>query len=176
MAFDTILWGDDRWVFVSRDCIMPFAADYVALCDRLDEELRVAPGPAPDLFSKVIGSACTRIPVLSRPGRATRIDRLIESGAWTDAALALIELELPTWELRRLNREDDEWFCSLSRQQNLPAMLDDTADANHQLMPIALLLAFLQACRITGIAPQVVSAVPALDTAEEWIICCDNFA
>jgi hypothetical protein len=76
---------------------MAFAADYAVLLDRLDDELRIAPEPALNLFAKMIGSACTRIPVLSKSRMATRIDRLIESGAWTDAALALIELELPAW-------------------------------------------------------------------------------
>src|ERR1700723_2224617 len=100
---------------------MAFAADSAVLFDRLDEELRAAPQPAPGLFGKIIGSACTRIPVLSRSGKTNRIDRLIEAGAWTDAALALIELELPAWKLRWLAYESDEWICSLTRQPNVPA-------------------------------------------------------
>ena len=155
---------------------MAFAADSAVLFDRLDEELRVAPQPAPALFGKIIGSACTRVPALSRSGKTSRIDRLIEAEAWTDAALALIELELPAWKLRRLVWEDGEWFCSLSRQPNLPAMLDDTVDANHQLMPIALLQAFLQARRVNATVPQALSAVPAIETAGERFVCCDNFA
>jgi hypothetical protein len=155
---------------------MAFAADSAVLFDRLDEELRVAPQPAPGLFGKIIGSACTRIPVLSRSGKTNRVDRLIEAEAWTDAALALIELELPAWTLRRLIWEDGEWFCSLSRQPNLPAMLDDTVDANHQLMPIALLQAFLKARRVNETVPQALSAVPVIETAGERFVCCDNFA
>jgi hypothetical protein len=155
---------------------MAFAADSVVLFDRLDEELRVAPQPAPSLFGKIIGSVCTRIPVLGRSGKTNRVDRLIEAEAWTDAALALIELELPAWKLRRLVWEDGEWFCSLSRQPNLPAMLDDTVDANHQLMPIALLQAFLQARRINETVPQAISTVPAIKMAGERFVCCDNFA
>jgi hypothetical protein len=155
---------------------MAFAADYEVLFDRLDDELRVALRPAPGLFGKIIGSACTRIPVLSKSGKTDRIDRLLEAGAWTDAALALIELELPAWKLRRLVREDDEWFCSLSRQPSLPAILDDTVDAHHELMPIAILQAFLQARRMSESAPKAVSAVPAARTGEQRFICCDNFA
>jgi hypothetical protein len=154
---------------------MAFAADYAVLFDRLDEELRVAPQPTPDLFSKIIAGACSRIPVLSKSGRGSRINRLIESDAWTDAALALIELELPAWQVRRLVREGGEWFCSLSRRPNLPITLDDTADANHALMPLAILLAFLQARRQTETARQPVSTVPPMRPSVNEIICCNNF-
>ena len=70
--------------------------------DRLTEQLRLAPALTPDLISNVIADACIRLPVLTRAGNAARIDQLIEAGAWSDAALALIELELPAWKLRRL--------------------------------------------------------------------------
>lgn len=105
---------------------------YEGRLDRLTEQLRLAPALTPDLISNVIADACTRLPVLNKAGKATRIDQLIEAGAWSDAALALIELELPEWKLRRLVYEDGEWFCSLSKQPNLPVVFDDTADACHE--------------------------------------------
>ena len=70
--------------------------------DRLMEQLRLAPALTPNLIGAVIADACTRLPVLHRAGMAARIDQLIEAGAWSDAALALIELELPAWKLSRL--------------------------------------------------------------------------
>ena len=155
---------------------MVFAADYAVLYDRLDEELRFALQPTPDLFAKIVGGACSRIAGLSKSAKATQIDRLIKSNAWTDAALALLELELPAWQLRRLVCESGEWACSLSRQPNLPATLDDTADARHELMPLAILLAFVQARRTTEVTRQVVSAVPAVQSAMDELVCCDNFA
>src|SRR5271157_4812077 len=103
---------------------MAFAADYAVLFDRLNEESQFAPQPTPDLFANIVGSACSRIPILSKSGKATAIDRLIEAGAWTDAALELLELELPAWKLRRLACESGQWICSLSRRPNLPAALD----------------------------------------------------
>ena len=90
--------------------------------------------------------ACTRLPAV----KATRIDQLIEAGAWGEAALALIELELPAWKLRRLVYEDGQWLCSLSRQPNLPVALDDTADASHEVLPLAILRAFVEARRRTS--------------------------
>jgi hypothetical protein len=158
---------------------MAFAADYTVLFDRLDDELRVAPRLDRSLFTKIIVGACKRIPVVDKSEQAARIDRLIEAGAWTDAALAVIALELPDWQLRRLEYESGEWFCSLSRQPNVPATFDDTADASHELMAVAILRAFFQARRMTELAPygpRGVSPVPqiAVDTAS--IVCCDNFA
>ncbi len=155
---------------------MVFAADHEVLFDRLDEELRVAAQPAPHLFAKIIGGACTRIPILSKSGNAAGIGRLVESAAWADAALTLIELELPGWKLRRLICEDGRWFCSLSRQPNLPVALDDTADATHDVMPLAILLAFLQARRRIAAAAQSIAAVPTVETAPAGLIYCDNFA
>ena len=155
---------------------MAFAADYAVLFDRLDDELRVAAAPGPDLFAKIIAGACTRLPALNKSSKAAAVDRLIDAGAWTDAAFALIELELPAWKVRRLVCEDGEWFCCLSRQPGLPATLDDPADASHELLPLAILLAFLQARRMTGITPESRALVPAIQAAGIEMICCDNFA
>jgi hypothetical protein len=101
---------------------------------------------------------------------------LIEAGAWTDAALAVIAFELPDWQLRRLEYDGGQWFCALSRQPNLPATFDDTADANHELMPLAILRAFFQARRMAEITPQALSPVPQVSASTGNIICCDNFA
>jgi len=155
---------------------MAFAADYAVLFDRIGEEVRSAPEPAPDLFAKIIAGVCTRIPVLSRSGKAGMIDRLIECQAWTDAALALIELELPAWRVRRLVYEDGEWLCSLSRQPNLPLEIDDTVDGSHQVVPLAILSAFVEARRRASISRETVAAATRQSSAPAGIVCCDNFA
>jgi hypothetical protein len=155
---------------------MAFAADYVVLLDRLDDELLAAPEAARAVFAKIIGSACSRIPVLSKSGKTARMERLIESGAWTDAAIALIESEMPGWRLRRLVYENGEWFCSLSRHPNMPADLDDSADAAHQVLPLAILRAFVEARRRSKIATESAPAIPQLHPAVGGVVCCDNFA
>jgi hypothetical protein len=156
---------------------MAFAADYDVLHDRLEDELRFAPRPTPGLFAKIIGGACSRIAHVSNSENATQIERLIQSNAWTDAALALIDLELPAWTLRRLVCEGDEWICSLSRKPNLPVSLDDTlVEATHKSMPLAVVLAFLQARRSSQPAWTVVSAIRGLHSATDALVCCDNFA
>jgi hypothetical protein len=35
-------------------------------------------------------------------GKTITLDRLIEAGAWADAAITLVGFELPNWRLRRL--------------------------------------------------------------------------
>lgn len=73
----------------------------------LEDRLRRALVVTPDLMSDVIALACPRY-AAGRAAAMAKVARLIESKAWTDAALALLELELPHWTLRRLVHEDGE--------------------------------------------------------------------
>jgi len=152
----------------------PETADRLSL---LADQLRLAQAVTPNLISQVIADACVRLPALGRTEKAARLNRLIEAGAWTEVALALIELELPQWTLRRLVRDDGEWLCSLSRQPNLPVELDDTADARHEHLALALLSALLEAKRQTADAREVRSPiVPQVTPATGYyVVCCDNF-
>jgi hypothetical protein len=151
--------------------------------NRLDDvqaRLSRAQVVTPDLMSKLVAGACARITKPSYAAKAEKIDRLIELEAWTEAALALVDLELPLWKLRRLIYEEGAWLCSLSRQWNLPVWLSDDAEARHESLPLAILSALIEARRcgepsaraMAGSVPRcgVESSVP-LDT-----ICCDNFA
>jgi hypothetical protein len=141
--------------------------------DRLKDQLRLASALTPDLMSNVIVDACTRLPAV----KAARIDQLIEAGAWDEAALALIELELPAWKLCRLVYEDGEWLCSLSRQPTLPVALDDTADASHEVLPLAILSAFVEARRRTSAMRETsLPTVPQVWRTPGYAICCDNFS
>ena len=140
----------------------------------LDNALRNAQEPSLDLFSKIINSACTRVQALGQA--LTHIVRLAEIGAWTEVTFALIALELPLWTVRRLAYENGEWLCSLSRQPNLPMALDDCAEASHEVLPLAMLCAFLEACRRRHRARESVSAVPQVaQPSVHHIICCDNY-
>ena len=145
--------------------------------ERLAHDARLAPAPTRDLFIKVSTMACPRTQLLRTAGKIQRIDQLIEAGAWTDAVTTLIALELPGWQVRRASYDGGEWFCSLSRQPNLPAEVDDTVDASHELLPLALLGAFVEAlCRraIERTANRV--TVLAAKSTLAQAICCDNFS
>ena len=105
---------------------------------------------------------------------AKRIQQLIEAGAFTDAALALINLELPHWKLRRLAYEDGLWHCSLSKWPGLPAGLDDTAEASREILPLAILSAFVEARRDLSASPERPKSVPVVPL-QAVTTCCDNF-
>ena len=143
--------------------------------DRLLETVRAAEAITPELMSKIASEACARLPLLNKGGKAAaRIAELIQSSSWIDAALALIEIELPGWKLRRLVYDEGEWHCSLSRQSNLPVELDDAIDAHHEVLPLAILAAFLDARHIS-VARQN-QTVPQFQPAPAHVVCCDNFA
>jgi len=142
---------------------------------RLEHELRLAPAPTSDLFSHIIADACPRLTLRDQAARAVRVRWLIGAGAWTDAALALIEVELAQWQVRRLVREDGEWLCSLSSQCGLPAELDDMAEAVHESLPLAIVSAFVEAQRRRLTARERrPTAVPPV--SQGHVACCDNFA
>jgi hypothetical protein len=141
----------------------------------LEAQLRRAQALTPELMSDVIVQACVRFVACETAAKA-RIDGLIKSGAWTDAALALVEFELPQWKLRRIAYEDDEWHCCLSRQPQLPLGLDDVAEARHEILPLALLISLVQARRAVAERPTGVTAVPQVGVVSGYAVCCDNFA
>jgi hypothetical protein len=143
--------------------------------DRLLETVRLAETVTPELMSEIVSDACARLPLLNKDGKAAaKIAELIQSSGWIDAALALIEIELPGWKLRRLGYDTGEWHCSLSQQPNLPMELDDTVDAHHEVLPLAILSAFLDARR-NSVARKTLT-VPQVRSAPAHTVCCDNFA
>ena len=112
-----------------------------------------------------------------RTPRAARIERLIQSQAWTDAALALIDLELPQWQVRRLAYDDGEWYCALSRQRELPDWLDQSIETRHADLALAILSAFVEAQRISApLEPDQRSDRAAGSDALYEPVCSDNFA
>jgi hypothetical protein len=143
----------------------------------LADQLRDASGVTVELMAKVISRACRRFPSVGHGEKTARIERLIHSGAWTDAALALLDLELPQWQLRRIAYDQGEWYCALSRQRELPDWLDQSIEGRHADLALAMLGALLEAERIT--APTNRTSVPAVtrDATPLYMpLCSDNFA
>lgn len=138
----------------------------------LGERLRDAYAVTAEFLSDIIRQTCRRLP---STGHA-RVERLIQSGAWTDAALALIDLELPQWQIRRIAYDDGEWHCALSRQRELPDWLDQSTEARHADLALALLSAFVEAQRSS--APSSRPSVPAVRPDADALyepVCSDNF-
>jgi hypothetical protein len=154
---------------------MPCLPTHEACLSQLEDRLRGAHAVTPQLLSELVAQACVRC---ASPGRIAKagIERLIRSEAWTDAILALIELELPQWKLRRLVHDGNEWHCSFSKQRTLPAGLDEITEASHEILPLAMLTAFIAALRQRAGAIEPWSqTVPAIRPAEGYFVCCDNF-
>jgi hypothetical protein len=142
----------------------------------LSDRLRDAHAVTAELISEVIGTTCRRFPSVGQTEKSVRIERLIESGAWTDAALALIDLELPQWQVRRIAYDEGEWYCALSRERELPDWLDRSIEARHADLALAILSAFVEAQRIN--TPSSRTSVPAVPREVNPLyepVCCDNF-
>lgn len=86
---------------------MPLASltnNSAALGERLHDAFAVTP----TLMTNIIRETCRRFASDGRGGKSERIEHLIRMGASTDIALALIELELPQWQVRRIAYDDGE--------------------------------------------------------------------
>ena len=103
----------------------------------LSQRLRAAPAMTRPLMLDIIDNACRRLPSLGQSERTARLMRLIDAEAWADAALALMELELPLWQVRRIAYDEGEWHCALSRQRELPDWLDGSIEAQHSDLALA---------------------------------------
>jgi hypothetical protein len=144
---------------------------------QLNDRLRDAPAATAALISEIISETCRRFPSMGQTERTARIERLIGSGAWTDSALALIDLELPQWQVRRIAYDEGEWHCALSRQRELPEWLDQSVEAHHADLALAILCAFVDVQHVT--APSSRTSVPTvprdLNPLYEPVLS-DNFA
>src|SRR6476620_6040461 len=143
----------------------------------LGDRIRDAYVVTVEFLSDIIHQTSRRFPSESRSSKAARVERLIQSGAWTDAALALIDLELPQWQIRRIAYDQGEWFCALSRQRELPDWLDQSIEARHPDLALAMLSVFVEAQRIT--APANRTSVPSAGRDANPLyhpVLCDNFS
>jgi hypothetical protein len=145
--------------------------------DVLNAHLRDAHAATAELLSEIIQNACRRFPSLGQSEKTARIEQLIAASAWVDIALALIELELPQWQIRRIAYDEGEWHCALSRARELPEWLDQSIEAHHEDLSLAILSAFVDAQRIS--APSSRTSVPMVPHEASPFyqpVCCDNLA
>jgi hypothetical protein len=145
--------------------------------DALNDRIRSADVTTAALMSDVIKHACRRFPSVGQSAKTARIWQLIQSAAWTDAALALIDLELPMWRVRRLAYDEGEWHCALSRERELPDWLDQSIEARHTDLALAILTTFVEAQSISPspVRPSV-PEVPQRRSSLHQPLCCDNFS
>ena len=143
----------------------------------LSERLHDASAATNTLLREIIETTCRRFPSIGQSAKAARIERLLGAGALAEAALALIDLELPQWQLRRIAYDGGEWYCALSRERELPDWLDQSIEAHHHDLALAILAAFVEAQRAS--VPKSRPSVPTVrpETNALYVAtCCDNFA
>jgi hypothetical protein len=142
----------------------------------LAQRLRDALAVTPSLIQDVTREACRRFPLRGQAGKTERIEKLIGMGAWTDAALALIDLELPQWQVRRLAYDDGEWYCALSRERELPDWLDQSVEGRHADLALAILSALVEVqCQSTDAPRTSVPHAPQATNALYEPLLSDNF-
>ena len=143
----------------------------------LNSKLRSANHATPELMAGVLKISRRRVLVQGHRERALRLKYLIDAGAWIDAALALIELELPLWHVRRIAYDGGEWHCALSRQPELPDWLDEAIEARHSDLALAILIVFVEAHeKRASFGSTSVSASTGRSSLDCIPLCCDNFA
>jgi hypothetical protein len=142
----------------------------------LSEKLRAVHDMTPELMAEILDVTCRRAPFPGDSAKVLRLKQLAEAHAWTDAALALIELELPLWHVRRIAYDAGEWHCALSRQRELPDWLDRAIEARHPDLTLAILTAFVEAAAATGSSRTSVPAASGELSSDHIPFCCDNFA
>ncbi|WP_050426350.1 hypothetical protein [Bradyrhizobium tropiciagri] len=126
----------------------------------LGERLRDACAVTAEFMADIVNQTCRRFPSAMQSGKTSRVERLIQSGAWTDAAIALLDLELPQWQIRRLVYDEGEWHCALSRERELPDWLDQSIETHHTDLALAILSGFVEAQRIS--TPENRTSVPTV--------------
>lgn len=146
--------------------------------DRLAQRVHLAAAPDHELLS-AIATSSVRLRALSATPRTHQLKSLLDAGAWTEAAIALVELEFPAWSIRRLVLDDGVWFCALSRSPALPVEFDEMIEASHESMPLAILAALIEARRAADTAPASRSRprpAPGGLSSDSHRICVDNFS
>src|SRR5258708_29796603 len=156
---------------------MPLLSEHHDDPGELNDRLRDAHAVTADLMLEIMGKTCRGFPSTGHSEKTARIERLMGSGAWTDAALALIDLELPHWQVRRIAYDEGEWYCALSRERELPDWLDRSIETRHADLALAILSAFVEAHRVSASSSR--TSVPIVPRDVNLLyepVCCDNFA
>ena len=143
----------------------------------LNSKLRSADHVTAELMAEILEVSRRRDLVKGHRQRTVQLDHLIDAGAWIDAALTLIELELPLWHIRRIAYDGGECHCALSRQPELPDWLDQAIEARHSDLALAILIVFIAALGTrTSFGSISVPASAGRPSAECIPFFCDNFA
>ena len=141
-----------------------------------DQAFADTPAPTTALFNTLLATACKSGDPMRQAVPVACLKRLIAARAWNDAALALLALQLPDWQLRCLAYDDGEWHCALSRARAMPEWLDATTEAHHPDMALAILGALVAVAAEN--APLQLTTVPMSQPGDAQFepMLCENYA
>lgn len=138
------------------------------------QELRVTKQASAEMLSSIAAKTCRRLPRQS--ANFARLDRLIAADALTEAMIAFIEFELPQWKLR-IAYDEGEWHCALSRQRELPEWLDQSIEANHTDLALAIALTYVEALKVFESSRRSIRhSVPQVRSNGFEALSCENYA
>jgi hypothetical protein len=140
----------------------------------LARKVSLADEATPELLSEIVAKTARRLSAL---GDAAQLDQLIDAGALTEAAFALVNLELPLWQIRRITYDEGEWHCAMSRQRELPEWLDQAIETSHASLTLAIVSVYIETLRqIEASREPSRPSVPQTWGDQFEPVCCDNFA
>ena len=140
-------------------------------------QVSAADEATPQLFSEVVVATARRLWAPGEAAKATQLHDLIEAGALTQAALNLIDLELPLWKLRHIAYGEGEWHCAMSCQRELPDWLDEAVEARHASLTLAILGAYIETGGQIELSRESSRpSVPQTRTEQYEPLYCENFA
>ena len=91
-------------------------------------------------------------------------------------AFALVNLELPLWQIRRITYDEGEWHCAMSRQRELPEWLDQAIETNHASLTLAIVSVYIETLRQIEASREPSRPSVPQTRGQFQPVCCDNFA
>lgn len=155
---------------------MLFHLTFAERLGRIAGRLQSTDAVTAGLVSEIVSECCARLPVSGQGRASAHLRELLEAGAWTDAVVMLIDIELPRWRLRRLVYDEGEWHCALSLQRDLPEWLDQAVEVSHCELSLALLKAFIEAKRRDNETVEDFGGPGPAASPLPYQVCCENFA
>jgi hypothetical protein len=143
----------------------------------LRDDVCRAPAASAELVSAALDLVAARCAAPNCADQARRIRALIGTHAWTDAILAVVDLDRSR-AIRQLSHDEGEWICRIGSRWAVPDWLDDNVHFTHPVLPLAILGALLSA-----LAQNEKAAVPATSVPSSRqrfghsisAVSCDNY-
>jgi len=145
---------------------------------RLRNEISRAPAATRELVSAALDLMVAQRPAPYPAASTQRVRALIDAQAWTDAVLAIADLDRSR-AIRYVVNEDGEWHCRIGSHATVPHWLGDTAECSHAVLALSILGALIET--LAWRAASDLSAVSAPRSSAGEIdaipaVSCDNYS